>query len=149
MENLKIFVVEDNDFFGSMLIQEITNYSNDITRFIDGADCLLHLQHNPDIIFVDYHLESDMNGFQVLQQIKAVNPDIHVVLLTGQDDINIAVDCMKFGAFDYIVKNEYAFDKIQLVINKIIKLNQILKERGGSSSSIISKVFGRLIPSFF
>jgi DNA-binding NtrC family response regulator len=64
----------------------------------------------PDIVFLDYYLNSvvkdAMDGLDVLVEIKKILPETDVVMLSGQDKIQVAVEVMKYGAFDYIVKGE-------------------------------------------
>ena len=66
---------------------------------------------DPKVIFLDYQL-GDVNGLEILKKIKAVNPDTFVFFMSGQDKIEIAVNALKFGAIDYIIKNDDAKDKI-------------------------------------
>ena len=78
---------------------------NDIHLFNNGSDCVNNLTLDPDIIFLD-HMMDIMNGFEVLKKIKRFNPNIHVVMLSGQDNIETAINSLKYGAFDYIIKGE-------------------------------------------
>ncbi len=70
-----------------------------------------------------------MNGIDVLKKIKAEQPQIEVVMLSGQDKIQVAVNSMKYNAFDYIVKSESAFLRAEQVIFNIIKFSKIERER--------------------
>lgn len=121
ISNIKIFVVEDEKVFQEMLVFHIEDQLGyEVEAFSDGAQLLLNLYKNPDIVLLDYHLE-DQSGLEVLKQIKAINPEIHVLLVSGQKNIPVAVDILKYGAFDYVVKNDKVFEviteKIQLMAN--------------------------------
>ena len=57
-----------------------------------------------------------MNGIETLDKIRSLNPFIPVIMLSSQDKIEVAVDCMKHKAFDYVVKSETAFIRLQMDI---------------------------------
>jgi DNA-binding NtrC family response regulator len=86
---------------------------------------------NPDVIILDYLLDSidknAMNGLETLDKIRAFDPGIPVVILSAQDKIEVAVNCMHHKAFDYIVKSETAFLRLQKVIEAIIYTRKIEK----------------------
>ncbi|MCK9414760.1 MAG: response regulator, partial [Prolixibacteraceae bacterium] len=97
-----------------------------------GEQCLENLSHNPDIIVLDYYLDSidknAINGIQTLDKIKAVNSNIPVVMLSSQDKIDVAIECMHHRAFDYVVKSETAFMRLQKIITTIFKYKKMEKE---------------------
>jgi two-component system, OmpR family, response regulator len=69
-----------------------------------------------------------MNGIETLDKIKAVNPDIPVVMLSSQDKIDVAINCMHHKASDYVVKSETAFLRLQKTITTIFAYKKIEKE---------------------
>jgi DNA-binding NtrC family response regulator len=91
-----------------------------------------NLSHNPDVIILDYRLDgidkTAINGIQTLDRIKVFNPDIPVVMLSEQDKIEVAIDCMHHRAFDYVVKSETAFIRLQKIITTIFKYKKMEKE---------------------
>ena len=87
----------------------------------------------PDIALLDYFLEKDFTGMDVLKKIKKRFPETQVIFLTASDDVNIAVDTMRNGAYDYIVKGDTAFIRIRHLLKKISEEN----ERKAKSRSII------------
>ena len=103
-----------------------------IESFETGEDCLLALLHNQDVIILDYLLDgivrSAMNGIEVLDKIKAYDKDIPVIMLSVKDKIEVAVDCMHHQAFDYVVKSETAFVRLQKIISTIFRYRKIEKE---------------------
>lgn len=131
MENLnqfKFFIVDDDIFCANMYEQYLKNMGlNDIIYFSNGTDCLSNLDQNPDIIFLDHNME-DITGFEVLKKIKRYNPNIYVVMISGQENIKTAVDALKYGAFDYITKDALVSDKMTLILNKIILVREELKK---------------------
>ena len=70
----------------------------------------------------------DITGFEVLKKIKRYNPNIYVVMISGQDNIKTAVDALKYGAFDYVIKDANVCDKLTQIINNIIKVKEQLKK---------------------
>ena len=90
-----------------------------------------HLSHNPDVIILDYHLDGidkyAMNGIETLDKIKAFNPDIPVVMLSSQDKIDVAINCMQHRAFDYVVKSETAFVRLQKIITTVFRYRKMEK----------------------
>lgn len=102
------------------------NYSN-ITYFSNGNDCLNNLNQNPDIIFLDHNMDG-ITGLEVLKKIKRHNPSIYVIMVSGQQNINIAVDALEYGAYGYIIKDNLVRDKMTLIINKISLVKEELKK---------------------
>ena len=69
-----------------------------------------------------------MNGIETLDKIIAYNPDIPVVMLSAQDKIDVAIECMHHKAFDYVVKSETAFMRLQKIITNIFRYKKLEKE---------------------
>jgi DNA-binding NtrC family response regulator len=103
----------------------------DIETYVTGELCLANLSHNPDIIILDYYLnginKNAMNGIDVLDKILAINPDIPVIMLSCQDKIEVAVNCMHHKAVDYVVKSETAFMRLKKIIPDIMKYRKLEK----------------------
>jgi len=132
-EKIKLFLVDDDVVFLKLLDIEFRQHADFIIEtYISGEQCLEHLSNNPDVIILDYMLDGTdknaMNGIETLDKIKAFNPDIPVVMLSGQDKIDVAIDCMHHRAFDYVVKSETAFLRLQKIITTIFKYKKIEKE---------------------
>ncbi len=131
-EKIKIFLVDDDALFLKSLEIEFLQHADfDILTFATGELCVKNLLMNPDVIILDYHLDginkNAMNGIQALDEIKAFNQAIHVVMLSSQDKIDVAVNCMHHKAFDYVVKSETAFMRLQKIITSIFQLQKMEK----------------------
>lgn len=101
----KTFIVDDDPFWSAILSEILTDLGyTDITTFGSGEECLEHLHANPALVFLDYQME-DMNGLEVLQQIKEHHSGIGVVFCTAHEDLSVAVNAMKYGSFDYLLKS--------------------------------------------
>lgn len=132
-DKIKLFLVDDDAVFLKLLEIEFLDHADfTIETYPTGEDCMTNLSHNPDVIILDYRLDginkSAMNGIQTLDKIKAYNPDIPVVMLSSQDKIEVAIDCMHHRAFDYVVKSETAFLRLQKIITTIFKYKKMEKE---------------------
>ena len=120
-DKIKLFLVDDDvDFLKLLKIQLLQQHDIVIETFSTGELCIEHLSSNPDIIIVDYNLDSvekdAMNGIETLDKIKSVNADIPVIMLSAQDEIDIALKCMSHKAFDYVVKSASDFLRLKKVI---------------------------------
>ena len=132
-KKIKIFLVDDDALFLMSLKNEFLQFPEfTVTTFASGELCIENLADNPDVVILDYHLNGidldAMNGIDVLDEIKAVDQNIPVVMLSSQDEINVAVNCMHHKAFDYVVKSETAFLRLQKIITSIFKFKKMEKE---------------------
>lgn len=132
-EQIKLFLIDDDAVFLKLLEIEFLQHADfKIETFATGELCMENLSHNPDVIILDYHLDGivkdAMNGIETLDKIKSYNPDISVVMLSSQDKIDVAINCMHHRAFDYVVKSETAFIRLQKIITTIFKYKKMEKE---------------------
>ena len=130
---IKIFLVDDDALFLKSLEIDFLQLADfNIETFMTGELCLENISHNPDVIILDYHLDgidkNAMNGIEALDKIKASNPNIPVIMLSSQDKIEVAVNCIHHKAFDYIVKSETAFMRLQKTIETIFHYKKMEKE---------------------
>ncbi len=123
--NLRVTVIEDNKQMREMVKDHISHFfpNSEIKIYPTGEAALADMSEEPDVVVLDYHLDSvdasAMNGLQVLKRIKEKHEHIPVVIMTAEDKAEVAANTMKFGAYDYIVKNESAFQRLSLVLNNI------------------------------
>ena len=131
-KKIKIFLVDDDALYLKMLeIELLENADFIIETYATGELCIANLSRNPDVIILDYLLDgidkTAMNGMLTLDEIKAFNPDIPVIMLSSQDKIEVAIDCMLHKASDYVVKSETAFIRLQQSMNTIFHTRKIEK----------------------
>lgn len=129
----KVFLVDDDALFLKSLEIEFLEIANfDIETFATGELCVKNLSQGPDVIVLDYFLDgidrTAMNGIETLDKIKAFNPDIHVIMLSQQDKIDVAINCMHHRALDYVVKSETAFIRLQKIITALYRFKKMEKE---------------------
>jgi two-component system OmpR family response regulator len=130
---IKLFLVDDDAVFLKSLEIEFLQHANfSIETFSSGEAVISSIASMPDIIILDYQLDgidkNAMNGIDTLDKIKVINPNIPVVMLSAQDKIEVAVNCMHHKAFDYVVKSETAFVRLQKIITSIFRYQKMEKE---------------------
>lgn len=130
---IKLFLVDDDAvFLKSLEIQFLEHADFEIETFPTGELCIANLSQKPDVVILDFHLDgidkSAINGLQTLDKIKEIDAEIPVIMLSSQDKIDVAVQCIHHNAFDYVVKSETAFVRLQKIISSIFELKQMEKE---------------------
>jgi two-component system OmpR family response regulator len=130
---IRIFLVDDDALFLKSLEIEFLQHADfDIETFLTGELCLENLSHHPDVVILDYHLDginqNAMNGIETLDRIKSYHADIAVVMLSSQDKIDVAINCMHHKAFNYVIKSETAFMRLQKIISTIFQYKKMEKE---------------------
>ncbi|SMG11223.1 DNA-binding transcriptional response regulator, NtrC family, contains REC, AAA-type ATPase, and a Fis-type DNA-binding domains [Marivirga sericea] len=147
--NYKIFIVEDDPWYGEMLKYHLEmNPEYEITLFDNGREVLSNLYRKPDLVCIDFGLP-DMNGEVLLKRLKQENVNLPVIIISGQEDIEVAVSLLKIGARDYIIKNDHTKENLwQAVINarentilkqEVEELKDQLEEKFDFSNSIIGQ----------
>ena len=124
----KIFVVEDDEWYNRLLVHTLSlNPDYEIQSFTTGKACLANLHQEPDIITLDYRLP-DMKGLEVLKQVKEINDDIQIILISEQDDIEVVVNLLRHGAYDYIIKSKDIRERLLNTVNNIRQGSKLKKE---------------------
>lgn len=119
MSGFKIFIVEDDEFYGEMLKHHLLkNPDYEVELFLNGEDCIKNLHKQPSAISLDYSLP-DFTGYDVIKKIKEFNPETPVIIVSGQEDISTAVELLKEGAYDYIIKNDDTKNRLWSSLTKI------------------------------
>ena len=130
---IKLFLVDDDAVFLKLSeIEFLENADFSIETYATGELCVANLDNKPDVIVLDYHLDGitkdAMNGIETLDKIKRYDSDIPVIMLSSQDKIEVAIDCMHHRATDYVVKSETAFLRLKQVITHIFSYKKMEKE---------------------
>jgi DNA-binding NarL/FixJ family response regulator len=135
-----IFIVDDDPVYTIRLKAHLTEKSDfkaHIYTFGSGEECLAHIDLEPDIVVLNYYFapideekpgKKLMNGLEFIDHLKALNPNIHLILLTNETDVEVANTTIKEGANDYIVKYEYAPVQLKSLISKIL-LNKVYTQK--------------------
>ncbi|MBC7722468.1 MAG: sigma-54-dependent Fis family transcriptional regulator [Pedobacter sp.] len=121
MSTYNIFIVEDDKWYGEILQYHISlNPDYKITRFENAKDCLNKLYLQPDLITIDFSLP-DMSGDKLYAKIREVNSSVPVIVISSQENVTIAVNLLKMGVSDYLVKDDATKD---LLWNSIIRIKE-------------------------
>jgi DNA-binding NtrC family response regulator len=129
----KIVLVDDDTVFLKMLQADLMEHKTfEIETYPTGEQFLETISNSIDLVILDFHLnginQKAINGLETLDKIKAFNAEIPVIMLSSQDKIEVAIDCIHHGAIDYIVKSETAFFKVNQSITKLFEFKKIEKE---------------------
>ena len=126
-----VYVVDDEPLQRDMLKDHLSKMSKYVIHdFPTGEECLAAAKVRiPQIVFLDYNLNSQvrdaMDGIDVLKELKNIYPEMEVVMISGQDRIDVAVNTMKYGAFDYIVKGEGSFLRAEKAMFNIYRYHRL------------------------
>ena len=121
--SFKIFIIDDDASMREMVSDFLQKkYSEpEIFLFSTGEAALAELYRKPEVIILDYYLDTAdknaMNGVEILKRIKELLLNVPVLFLSGQENPEVAANTIKYGAYDYIVKNETAFQRMEIMIN--------------------------------
>lgn len=120
----KIFIVDDDQMLTEALSDYLTrNTAHQISCFATGEECLKHMHENPEIIILDYYLDTVQkdaaNGMEVLNAIKKHHRNIHVIMLSSQEQYGIAMQTIQKGAEQYVIKDSDAFANIAKMIGEM------------------------------
>ncbi|MCF7741334.1 MAG: response regulator, partial [Candidatus Marinimicrobia bacterium] len=133
MLSLTAFVIDDEESQRNILNDFLEDLGCEVKSFAKGEECLSTLEEEyADVVVTDYKMPG-MDGIKVLKEIKEINPEIQVIIVTAYGTIENAVKAMKIGAWDYITKPiemeelEIKLKRIEERIN-LVEENKRLKE---------------------
>lgn len=140
--NRFIFLVDDEPIQNEMLKDYIADrFQYKIKTYESGEAAIKDMHLDPEIVVLDFHLNSHLpdaqNGVEVLKKIKEQHPKVQVIMLSGQDKLDVAVESMKYGAYDYVIKGETAFSRMENILNNINELHG-LKSSNNTYKKVIT-----------
>jgi DNA-binding NtrC family response regulator len=144
-----IFLVDDEPIQNEMLKDFLSDrFAYQVKTYSSGEEALKDIDLAPDIAVLDFHLNSHLpnakNGVEVLKSVKAASPHTQCIMLSGQDKLEVAVDSMKYGAYDYVIKGETAFSRMENILNNIIELRSV-KAANGAYKKVISMLIAAIV----
>lgn len=132
LENVRYMFVIDDDPIQTEMISDYLKerYIFELRKYETGEAAMHDIQTlKPEIVVLDYHLNSNSseskNGIEVLKEIKKVSPQTKVIMFSAQDNINIALESMRNGAYDYIIKGETSFNKLENTVNRLGEVHRL------------------------
>jgi DNA-binding NtrC family response regulator len=135
-QGTNLFIVDDDNLMAIALEQSLKNRFGtgiQVTIFNNGESCLANVNKETDIVILDYFLEGK-NGLEILKSIKNANSNTEVIMLSGNEDIILAIETFRAGAIDYVLKGRGSWKKIIKLVNHIITepIRMIVREFGVS-----------------
>jgi DNA-binding NtrC family response regulator len=132
-EITQVFIVDDDLLYLKTLELDFKQESAfHIRTFTTGEACLEHIATLPTFVILDYHLDGirkdAINGLETLDRIKAFMPSIAVIMLSSQDKIEVAINCMHHHALDYVVKSETACTRLKKIMNTYLEIKKLEKQ---------------------
>jgi len=125
----KIFVVDDNNYYAELVARKLLNDGfENVTLFESGEACLAAIDQQPSLILLDCSMPG-LSGLETLMKIKADNPEIHVVFLSFLENMALALDALRYGAFDIIIKDDKSLLRLSGIMTRILELEKRLELR--------------------
>jgi DNA-binding NtrC family response regulator len=149
MSLFKIFIIEDDPWYGQILRHHLgMNPDYELELYTTGKDFLNNLYKKPDLVCMDFGLP-DITGDKLLKEIKTRDKNLPVVVISAQDEISVAVELLKAGARDYIIKDDHTKEQLWksiIHIRENLNLKQEveeLKEQLGQKYSFENSIIGQ------
>lgn len=121
MKKYKILIVEDNEALNQLFNLTLSRENYICTSVYDGKSALESItQYNYDLVLLDYKLP-DFTAKEILEKINSLKKSVNFIVITGHGDEKIAVEVMKLGALDYLVKEQNLIDVLPINIKRILK----------------------------
>jgi DNA-binding NtrC family response regulator len=128
-KDLNIFVIDDDPVCQELYKHYLSNMGfTRISLFDNGQQCINELTRKPDIILLDHQM-APLNGMETLKKIKRFDPEIYLIYISAQKDMKVAIDALKYGAFDYIIKGNMEEELPGTIIHKIIDVMELVSKK--------------------
>ena len=125
--NKLVFIVDDEQAISKLLTYWVKDkWKYEVEVFSNGEDLLRRMSAKPDLILLDIMLPG-MDGLEILKRLKQIDNNLPVIILSAQGSVEVAVDSLKFGAFDYFPK-PIDIPKLEPAIKNAIKSYDLTKE---------------------
>jgi PAS domain S-box-containing protein len=131
VEKSNILIVDDNEDHQILMEEALKQFIQEANIVFAGTgeECFLELsKENYDAVVIDFNL-SDMNGLEVLRSMNYKEYNIPVVMVTAFGDENVAVEAMKLGAYDYIVKSDDYLKRLTTIVHRVMQEPKLKKEK--------------------
>jgi len=136
-KNPLIFIIEDSIVYRDLIVGFLnSNKLTNLKTYNSGTECLKDIQLKPDLIILDY-VSAGINGLEFMAKVGMDHPQIDFIFLSGQNDLEVAVQIMKLGAADYIVKNDQAPYKLLKSVQNLINSSRREKQAKGFRIGVV------------
>jgi ActR/RegA family two-component response regulator len=118
-------IVEDDEAWAASLKGKLKG-EFEVSHYTSGEDAIQNLAAlKPKIVVLDYHLEGQMTGLDTLKEIKRLLPKAKVIMFSAQDDVQVAVNILNNGAYDYVVKGENATNRLNIILRNLSEIEHL------------------------
>ena len=125
----RVLVIDDNETMRSGMALLLERMGHDVTAASGGVEGLRQMKARPfDLVITDYKME-DMDGLEVLDAVRRDYADTDVVVITAYGTIDVAVEAMRKGAADFVVKADALYDVLRLRVEKVLKHRELRQSR--------------------
>ncbi len=126
MDNSKlIYIVDDDAFINTLIVKRFTGEGYRLEAFESGEECLKAMNKRPDLVILDYLFVKDdmkfMNGMEVLDRIREINPVLPVIMLSGQEKGEVVLELARKGIDDYIIKDSNLIDNLSTAMKELFE----------------------------
>jgi len=123
-KNKLIFIVDDDPFVTSLVVKRFVPEGFRVESFSYGEDCLQAMDKKPGLIILDYYFtkpgQDVMNGMEVFDKIKEKDPEVLVVMLSGQERGEIVLELARKGIDDYVIKDNNLIDNLNASVKELL-----------------------------
>jgi len=127
MQSLRVLIVDDEEDIRDILSDRLQAYGYEIVTAADGSEALEKVEKtSPDLVLLDIQLP-ELNGMEVLSRIKLEHPQITVIMITAHGKIQLAVDAIKQGAYDFVEK-PFDPDLIRIKVDNALERHTLLNQ---------------------
>lgn len=117
----KIYVVEDNPVYQTLVLKQLENISSDVRVFSTGENFLAELKHQPDLIILDYNLDGLFTGYDVLKELKKLTHPSPVIFFSANLEIAVTSSILKLGVVEYIEKTIFTLPRLKNSITRVLE----------------------------
>lgn len=125
MKGKLIFIVDDDPIVNMLVVNKFTSEGFRVEAFQNGEDCLKAINKDPDLIILDYFFANTeskkaLNGMEILDRLKLMNPALPVIMLSGQENGEVVLELARKGVDDYIIKDKDVIGNLHTAIDELI-----------------------------
>ena len=124
-----ILIVDDDDALREVLVEAVQGFGHEVKSAGDGVEALqIYRQHKIDLVVTDLKMPQ-MDGLELLKEIRIIRADAIVLMITGYPTIDSAVHAIRLGAYDYVTK-PFKVEHIEVVIRRALEKKRLLEQLG-------------------
>lgn len=129
MSNENILIVDDDEEVRSLISDVLSDEGYRTHHAANEQEAISSVKHKtPNLVFLDLWMENDESaGFKILEKIKSINSEIPIIIISGHGTIDVAVNAMQIGAFDFIEK-PFVIDRLLLTCQRALEFYKLKNE---------------------